>query len=144
MHSLTVLQETCTGKFCNYWLICMSIGLHALALSLFLYTFCFCSPSGGATSPDFIPQEEICTATSPSACTNPWCNSALSSSCFDEPNLCLCDEQAPCDCVDALSYVPLTNGMPVLEKETTHLLPSEMRDICRRYLTLPKYTNNKE
>ena len=41
-----------------------------------------------------------------------------------------------------LSYVPLTNGMPVLEKETIHLLPCEMRD--RRYLTLPKYTNNKE
>lgn len=50
-------------------------------------------PSGGATDPSFVPQEEVCNAASANACRNPWCNSALSNSCFDDPDLCLCEEQ---------------------------------------------------
>lgn len=50
-------------------------------------------PTGGATDPAFIPPEEVCNPASVNACTNPWCNSGLSNSCFDDPNLCLCEEQ---------------------------------------------------
>ena len=55
-------------------------------------------PSGGATDAGgAVPPEEICPATPTSnVCTNPWCDSTISGSCFDDPDRCLCGEQPEC------------------------------------------------